>query len=106
MPSGTAKDLSVPQWQKHRWFLSISGRYLSSHSFFSCRAYELSDRYADKISYERNTPEGIDAIDFPINQGKYPTFACFHNNKYSYVFIRELKAINQQCKELWGDDVL
>jgi hypothetical protein len=78
---------------------------MSAKEMFEALGYKKVDRYADKISYERNTPEGIDAIDFPINQGKYPTFACFHNNKYSYVFIRELKAINQQCKELgWLDE--
>ena len=66
--------------------------------------YKKVDRYADRISYERKTPNGIDAIDFPINQGKYPTFACFHNGKFSYVFARELKAINEKVKELgWSE---
>lgn len=79
----------------------------TAKEMFEALGYKKVDRYADKISYERITPEGDEeAIDFPINQGKYPTFACFCNGKYSYVFVRELKAINQQCKEMgWLDDM-
>lgn len=79
---------------------------MTAKEMFEELGYKKVDRYPDKISYERITPEGIEeAIDFPINQGKYPTFACFCNGHCSYVFVRELKAINQQCKELgWLDD--
>lgn len=79
---------------------------LKAQKMFEELGYKKVDRYENKVSYERITPAGDEeAIDFPINQGKYPTFARFYNGKCSYVFVRELKAINQQCKELgWLDD--
>ena len=35
--------------QKIRWSDCISGKYLSNHSFFSCKAYGLSVKYADSM---------------------------------------------------------
>lgn len=56
-----------------------------------------SDNEYNIICYERYTPKR-DKEEIVFHRNKH--FATFLNGKFSYVFIKELKAINKQIEEL------